>query len=105
MYAIRSYYVIYTTDYVRLDLTSKVKPIGQRGSLGTFIIALTTALGALIWSPWPKTLIALLVLAGITFFFRRTIIKRIGGYTGDVLGALQQICELALYLIFLAEPK
>lgn len=37
-----------------------------------------------------------------TFVFARYVAQRIGGYTGDVLGAIQQIAELFFYLIVLA---
>ena len=30
--------------------------------------------------------------------------RQIGGYSGDVLGALQQICEIAILLTILAHP-
>jgi adenosylcobinamide-GDP ribazoletransferase len=34
----------------------------------------------------------------ITFLFRKYISRKIGGYTGDCLGALQQISEVGFYL-------
>ena len=42
------------------------------------------------------------VLLITTFVFRAYIIARIGGYTGDCLGALQQIAEAEFCLGFLA---
>jgi adenosylcobinamide-GDP ribazoletransferase len=32
----------------------------------------------------------------------RTFHARIGGYTGDCLGAVQQLAEVAIYLVILA---
>ncbi|MGL4829100.1 MAG: adenosylcobinamide-GDP ribazoletransferase, partial [Vibrio sp.] len=34
--------------------------------------------------------------------FRTWLIKRIGGFTGDCLGAAQQLMELIIYMILLA---
>jgi len=40
-----------------------------------------------------------LALAALTTFLAaRYFVKRIGGYTGDCLGAAQQLAELAIYL-------
>ena len=37
-----------------------------------------------------------------TYFFARYCNRRIGGYTGDCLGATQQLCEITFYLGFVA---
>jgi adenosylcobinamide-GDP ribazoletransferase len=44
----------------------------------------------------------LLPVVASWFWWRATLLKRIGGYTGDTLGATQQITELAFYLGLLA---
>jgi adenosylcobinamide-GDP ribazoletransferase len=51
--------------------------------------------------PASHLLAALLVVALCTWFAARYFVRRIGGYTGDCLGATQQIAELAFYLGFL----
>ena len=33
-----------------------------------------------------------------TFYARRYLLKHLGGYTGDCLGATQQVAEIAVYL-------
>jgi adenosylcobinamide-GDP ribazoletransferase len=44
------------------------------------------------------------VLLKVVFLlFRTYIIKRLEGYTGDVLGALQQISEVLFYLVIAAK--
>jgi adenosylcobinamide-GDP ribazoletransferase len=35
-------------------------------------------------------------------WFARTLTKQLGGYTGDALGAAQQLSELVFYLVVLA---
>jgi adenosylcobinamide-GDP ribazoletransferase len=37
-----------------------------------------------------------------TFFLARMFRRRIGGYTGDCLGAVQQLSEVVIYLGLLA---
>jgi adenosylcobinamide-GDP ribazoletransferase len=94
--------IIFTDLYARADMTSKVKPIGNQISPGGL-----TASGLwllpfifLLWSrPWwflavPAALLARLRLGG---WFRR----RLGGYTGDCLGAAQQIMEVVTFITIL----
>ncbi|WP_366139436.1 adenosylcobinamide-GDP ribazoletransferase [uncultured Endozoicomonas sp.] len=55
--------------------------------------------------PPPLCLPALTIIAITLIFrslFKRWIIKRIGGFTGDCLGAAQQLSELLIYLILIA---
>lgn len=97
--------VIFSTNYVRDDVTSKIKPIGKKGSTGDLITAIIFGSIGLLFFPWKFIPIIILVLLLITFIFRRYIIRKIGGYTGDCLGALQHICEVVFYLGFLVFIK
>jgi len=47
-------------------------------------------------------LLALLPAALVWLWFSAKIKARIGGYTGDCLGAMQQLTEIAFYLGLLA---
>ncbi|MDO4592509.1 MAG: adenosylcobinamide-GDP ribazoletransferase [Comamonadaceae bacterium] len=47
---------------------------------------------------WPVTAAVLLAAAGITLYMGWRFQRRLGGMTGDCLGATQQVCELAMYL-------
>jgi adenosylcobinamide-GDP ribazoletransferase len=64
-------------------------------------IAAITGLAPCVLLPASHLLAALLVVALCTWFAARYFVRRIGGYTGDCLGATQQIAELAFYLGFL----
>jgi len=92
--------VIYTSSYSRDDATSKSKPIGKKGKGFDFILALFFGLAFLVFIPLTYSLIILPVLLLTTFTFSRYTTRKIGGYTGDCLGALQQIAEVEFYIGF-----
>ncbi len=92
--------VIYTTEYSREDATSKTKPIGKKGKGFDFLLALFFGIALLIFIPLSFTLAIIPVLLVTTFIFRRYVTLKIEGYTGDCLGALQQIAEVEFYLGF-----
>jgi adenosylcobinamide-GDP ribazoletransferase len=48
--------------------------------------------------PPVDALVALGAVALATWLAARYFLRRIGGYTGDCLGATQQVCEVAFYL-------
>ncbi len=92
-------FLVYTTSYIREDALSKAKPIGNNISLKSLIIASATSLIPFLFVEWKLSFIIILTLTVIFFLFRSYIIKKTGGYSGDVLGALQQLCEVVIYLI------
>jgi adenosylcobinamide-GDP ribazoletransferase len=51
--------------------------------------------------PWKESVVALVVLFAVFYLFRFYINKKLGGYTGDILGALQQLSEVFFYLALL----
>ena len=95
--------LMFTQHYVRADDTARARPAAQQLSGGSLAIALLTAcaaLGLLVAAgarglPLLSALAAALLLRA--WLARRTR-QRLGGYTGDCLGALQQLGELAFYL-------
>jgi adenosylcobinamide-GDP ribazoletransferase len=94
--------VIFTSEYAREDLTSKTKPIGKKGKTTDLIWALCFGLALMVFMPLFFSVVVLSVLLTGTFVFRKYIIQKIGGYTGDCLGALQQISEVLFYLVWIA---
>lgn len=80
--------------------TSKAKPLAESGSGADTAIAIITGLIALMFINNPFIILfVLLVLAGVAYVFLK---RQIGGFTGDALGAVQQVSELAIYLSLLA---
>jgi adenosylcobinamide-GDP ribazoletransferase len=80
---------------------------GLSASIGTIPsnrIALSLLLGAAaLLAIGPAYTIVSVLLLGATFFaMKRLCIAKIGGQTGDVLGALQQACEIILLLALAA---
>jgi adenosylcobinamide-GDP ribazoletransferase len=98
--------LIWKLDYARAE--GKAKPLAQEMSSAEFAIAAVCAAlpaigaGMLGYFSWP--LIGLCVAAAglAAAWLGAKFVKRIGGYTGDCLGAVQQVSEVAIYLCLLA---
>ena len=88
---------------------AKAKPMAQQvGPLGLVVAmawcaGLVVAVGLLAPWPGPARLGAVLVaVAVVATVCGRWLMRRLGGYTGDGLGATQQFSELAVYLVLAA---
>jgi adenosylcobinamide-GDP ribazoletransferase len=98
--------LIWRLDYARAE--GKAKPLAQKMRGSEFLIAAVTAIvPALVvielrWLP-PAVLVSGVIVATIaTWWLARKCVRRIGGYTGDCLGAVQQVTEVMFYLCALA---
>lgn len=85
-------------SYVREDALSKAKPLATQLSRNALIVASFFGLLPLLLLPLSATLLGLIAALGITIWLGRKIQQWLGGYTGDCLGATQQLSELAFYL-------
>jgi adenosylcobinamide-GDP ribazoletransferase len=92
--------IVFTHEYSREDATSKSKPIAQNYSwrevLGACFFGLLPLL-ILTYLNWQVILVLLPVFL-TRYFMARYFQKWIDGYTGDCLGATQQVCEIIFYL-------
>jgi adenosylcobinamide-GDP ribazoletransferase len=87
--------VFHELDYARPD--GKAKPFSDKlGKNDLIFAAAMTIVPVLLLSP-QQSIPALLFAAGVTFWLYRLFKRRIGGYTGDCLGAVQQLAEVAFY--------
>lgn len=90
--------MIFTHSYVRENEDSKAKPVAKKLPISDLIVAAFFGLIPLLLfqNPWYFTLIlpCLLIKMYLAYYFK----KWIGGYTGDCLGATQQLTEIIFYL-------
>jgi adenosylcobinamide-GDP ribazoletransferase len=98
--------LIWRLDYARAE--GKAKPLAQKMSGAEFLIAaLTAALPAVVaialnWLSVTALAAGLVAAAIATLWLARKFVRRIAGYTGDCLGAVQQVTEVMFYLCALA---
>lgn len=91
--------VMFTQSYVKSE--GKSKPLATQLSVSELTIATFFGLLPLAFLE-VKYLAALFPVAIVWLWFSAKIKTRIGGYTGDCLGAMQQLTEIAFYVGLLA---
>jgi adenosylcobinamide-GDP ribazoletransferase len=86
----------------------KAKPMAESvsgGALGVAVLWSLPVVVALGWVHGVGHTAALLAAAAVaTWLLGRWFRTRLRGFTGDALGATQQVCELAIYLALVARP-
>ncbi|MBV7314746.1 adenosylcobinamide-GDP ribazoletransferase [Shewanella sp. NIFS-20-20] len=96
--------IIFSETYVRDE--GKSKPLANQQQAQDLAILLVTAAGLMLWllgcgqalgSVLWLILSLVVTRQALVYWFRR----QIGGYTGDTLGAAQQISEVLVYLVLL----
>ena len=93
-------FVIQGWENVTDNEHNKSKPVtSNKLSAGELILAILLALAPFVFLPWQFLLVIIPVLY-TTYKLSRYFKKWIGGYTGDCLGAIQQMTELVVYLGF-----
>ena len=91
--------VMFTQNYVKAE--GKSKPLATQLKVTELIIATFFGLLPMAFLTI-KYLFALVPVIVVWLWFSAKIKKRIGGYTGDCLGAMQQLTEVAFYVGLLA---
>lgn len=84
--------------YVRDDLLSKAKPLATKISKNSLIVASFFGLVPLLWLPFDALVLGIVVSLIVTAWLGLKLQKWLGGYTGDCLGATQQLSEVAFYI-------
>jgi adenosylcobinamide-GDP ribazoletransferase len=101
--------IIWRLQYIRLDAEAKSKPLanslsGWNWLLSGLLGAIVLLPGFLLIDPPSRNQLTLVLLAALALSLIGTIFagayfrNRIGGYTGDCLGAAQQLAELSFLL-------
>lgn len=91
--------VMFTQSYVKAE--GKSKPLATQLNITELLIATFFGLLPMAFLEL-KYLGALVPVALVWLWFSAKIKARIGGYTGDCLGAMQQLTEVAFYVSLLA---
>lgn len=86
------------SDYVREDELSKAKPIAKKLNFTNYIIAFVWVIPAFLLLQNPMYLLVFIPCSIMVFYLNWYFKKWIGGYTGDCLGATQQILEVVILL-------
>jgi adenosylcobinamide-GDP ribazoletransferase len=100
--------LMYTHEYAREDdRSSKSRAVVERMSATTlFFTALIGILPFALFSAalasWPVFWIGLAIMFGVRVGMGQYLARKLYGYTGDCLGAAQQISELAFYIALVA---
>jgi len=98
--------LIWCLSYVKAE--GKAKPLAQRMSNAEFSGAALTVVLVMImvgiagWLSWLSLLAGLAAALLSALWLSVLFVRRIGGYTGDCLGAVQQLSEVIFYLAVLA---
>lgn len=98
--------LIWRLDYAKDE--GKAKPLAQSMSAAELMVAAFTtflpllAVGLSGWLPVPAMLAGAVAGAAAAIWLGRFFVRRIGGFTGDCLGAVQQVSEVMIYLGVLA---
>ncbi len=101
--------LIWRLDYARAE--GKAKPLAQKMSTAEFALAVATAaipalaMIACGWLTWTTLATGIIIAAIATTWLACKFVRRIAGYTGDCLGAVQQLSEVVFYLCVLASMR
>lgn len=93
--------LLFASSHVGNPEFSRARAVAQPMGRGEYLVAVVVGVAPLFWcgvhavAGFVSALIVLYVLA-------RWFVRRLGGFTGDTLGAAQQLTEIAFYLAVLA---
>lgn len=94
--------LIYDMPYVSDVDASKSKPLAQQQSKLELAVLLVSGVLPCLLLGLPVAFILVTVVVVFRLLFKRWLLARIGGFTGDCLGAAQQLSELLIYLTLIA---
>ncbi len=91
--------MINTSTYARKE-NSKSMHTSHKNDWQTILIAFMIAVLPFFFLPWQIDMVAITAYILIYLGIKKFIERKIGGFTGDVLGALQQFCEVVFYIAY-----
>ncbi len=90
--------LLFALDYVREDDSAKSRPLARRLSATQLALAALFGLAPCLLLAGARVWVGIGLAAVVTVVAAGYFVRRIGGYTGDCLGAAQQVAELAFYV-------
>ncbi len=96
--------VVFAGRYVGSTEHSRAAPVVQLVKIGDVIVAAMFGLPALVLCGMGAIVAVIVALVLLALLFRWCV-QRIGGYTGDTLGAAQQVTEIGCYVALLAAQR
>ena len=82
--------------YARQENESKAKPVIASVQLNSIVLAsIPGILPLLLLSAW-KSIVVISTVIVLWLFMKRIFVNKVGGITGDLLGASQQIFEIGI---------
>jgi adenosylcobinamide-GDP ribazoletransferase len=93
--------ILFTHQYAREDATSKIKPLAKSLSVKNLAISAFITIPAFLLFQNPYVFLVFIPVYLMKIYLASYFTKWIGGYTGDCLGATQQITEVVIYLAML----
>jgi len=93
--------IIYTHSYSREDASSKIKPIAKKLTITNLLIGSIWLIPALLWFQNGWVLLVIVPVYAMKMYLAHYFQKWIAGYTGDCLGAAQQVNEIVTLLFLL----
>ena len=93
--------IIFTEEYVRDTDLAKAKPLASQQGWDELLILMATGLIVLFFLNGILAISLLLFLSFLRYLMVIWFRKQIEGYTGDTIGAAQQISEVLIYLLML----
>lgn len=94
--------LIYDLPYVADTDISKSNPLANKQTSFELTLLLIIGITPLLLFSLTTALLILLNIFVFRMLFKRWLLRILGGYTGDCLGACQQISELLIYLVIIA---
>tara|TARA_X000001036_G_scaffold272820_1_gene253440 strand:- start:1370 stop:2176 length:807 start_codon:yes stop_codon:yes gene_type:complete len=95
--------IVFTSDYSRDNEIGKSKPVAKTNTKIEILIAYFWGILPLLGLIYliPEFILVISLLIFFFFYSSRYFKKHIGGYTGDTLGAVEQLSEIICLLTFL----
>ena len=96
--------IVFNLNYSRADEIGKSKPVAKNNTYLEILIAYFWGLLPLLGLTYliPQFVLVVVILLLLYFFSSRYFKKHLDGYTGDCLGAVEQLSEIICLLVFLA---